>query len=159
MNPVGADPRRLAIGGDSAGGNLSAVVAQATRGDAVAPALQALFYPATDLTCSFPSHQRMADAFILGARAIAGEGAALAPEHRVGVVGADGLAGVQNGLPFVNGYIELYAVQSDFRMGNNGIRYGFHLFFRRFFSRPFRFVNRLGRWCNYYTVTNFRFRC
>lgn len=68
---LGADPRRLAIGGDSAGGNLSAVVAQATRGDAIAPALQALFYPATDLTCSFPSHKRMADAFILGARAIA----------------------------------------------------------------------------------------
>ncbi len=68
---LGADPRRRAIGRDSAGGNLSAVVAQAPRGDAVRPALQALLYPATDLTCSFPSHRRMADAFILGARAIA----------------------------------------------------------------------------------------
>ena len=64
--------RALAVAGsvtDEA--HVREVVAQATRGDAIAPALQALFYPATDLTCSFPSHQRMADAFILGARAIA----------------------------------------------------------------------------------------
>jgi len=53
--PLGLDPQRLAIGGDSAGGNLSAVVALATRGDAVRPAFQLLIYPATDMTMSFPS--------------------------------------------------------------------------------------------------------
>jgi acetyl esterase len=47
------------------------VVALALRGAADAPALQALLYPATDLTCSFPSHRTMQDAFILDARSIA----------------------------------------------------------------------------------------
>lgn len=68
---LGVRRDRVAVAGDSAGGNLSAVVALATRRDAHPPALQALLYPAVDLTCSYPSHQRRADAFILNARAIA----------------------------------------------------------------------------------------
>jgi acetyl esterase len=46
---LGIDPARIAVGGDSAGGNLSAVVCQQTlaAGDAV-PAFQLLIYPATD---------------------------------------------------------------------------------------------------------------
>ena len=47
----GADPRRLAVGGDSAGGNLAAVVAQAARrAGGTQPALQLLVYPAVDLS-------------------------------------------------------------------------------------------------------------
>jgi acetyl esterase len=47
----GADRARIAVGGDSAGGQLSAVVAQAgARGDGPAPAFQLLIYPATDLS-------------------------------------------------------------------------------------------------------------
>lgn len=61
---------RLGVTGDSAGGNLSAVVALAVRADPHPPVLQALLYPATDLTCSYPSHVRLADAPILAARAI-----------------------------------------------------------------------------------------
>src|SRR5205085_10003423 len=41
---LGADPRRVAVGGDSAGGNLAAGVAQAVRGS-VGPAFQLLVYP------------------------------------------------------------------------------------------------------------------
>jgi acetyl esterase len=46
---LGLDPERIAVGGDSAGGNLSAVVAQQTvlAGDP-APAFQLLIYPAVD---------------------------------------------------------------------------------------------------------------
>lgn len=46
---IGADPNRIAVGGDSAGGNLSAVVAQQLR-DAGGPRVvfQLLIYPATD---------------------------------------------------------------------------------------------------------------
>jgi acetyl esterase len=45
---LGADPDRVAIGGDSAGGNLSAVVSQlAARDGGPAPALQLLIYPNT----------------------------------------------------------------------------------------------------------------
>jgi acetyl esterase len=53
---LGVDPQRVAVGGDSAGGNLAAVVCQALRGEARGPAFQLLIYPATDLTRSQPSH-------------------------------------------------------------------------------------------------------
>lgn len=52
---LGLDPARIAVAGDSAGGNLSAGVALATRSDAVRPAFQLLIYPAVDMTMSFPS--------------------------------------------------------------------------------------------------------
>jgi acetyl esterase len=61
----GMDPRAVAVGGDSAGGNLSAVTAQALRGSATAPAFQLLIYPATDFTRSTPSHGFFAKGFIL----------------------------------------------------------------------------------------------
>jgi acetyl esterase len=48
---LGADPNRIAIGGDSAGGNLAAVVAQlAQNEDSPSPALQLLIYPVVDDT-------------------------------------------------------------------------------------------------------------
>ncbi len=65
---IGADPARLAVAGDSAGGNLAAVVALRTRGDAAPPALQLLLYPATELTRSHPSHQTFADGYFLTRR-------------------------------------------------------------------------------------------
>lgn len=61
----GLDPARLGIGGDSAGGNLSAVVGLATRGDAAKPKLTLLVYPAVDATCSMPSHTELAEGFFL----------------------------------------------------------------------------------------------
>ena len=45
----GLDPRKVAVAGDSAGGNLAAVVAQQVRDDLVTPCLQLLIYPAVDL--------------------------------------------------------------------------------------------------------------
>ena len=51
-----ANPRCLAVCGDSAGGNLSAVVSNATRDDAYAPVLQVLLYPAVDAERTAPSH-------------------------------------------------------------------------------------------------------
>ena len=46
---LGADPGRVAVGGDSAGGNLAAVVAQRARDEgAPAPVLQLLLYPITN---------------------------------------------------------------------------------------------------------------
>lgn len=58
----------VGVSGDSAGGNLAALAAIAARDGAVpALAAQALIYPATDLTRSFPSHRELADAPLLPA--------------------------------------------------------------------------------------------
>jgi acetyl esterase len=61
---LGADPRRVAVGGDSAGGNLAAVVAQQTR-QRRPPAGQLLVYPPTDLLNRLPSADRFADGYFL----------------------------------------------------------------------------------------------
>jgi acetyl esterase len=55
---LGLDPARLGVGGDSAGGNLAAVVALETRGDAVRPRAQILIYPAVDFTMSSSRRRR-----------------------------------------------------------------------------------------------------
>jgi cation diffusion facilitator CzcD-associated flavoprotein CzcO/acetyl esterase/lipase len=63
---LGADPARLALGGDSAGGNLSAVAAQrAAREGGPALALQVLIYPAVDRTTPYRSLELFADGFFL----------------------------------------------------------------------------------------------
>jgi acetyl esterase len=64
---LGADPRHVAIGGDSAGANLAAVVSL-TGADASRPDGQLLIYPATDLETARPSQQLFADGFILTMR-------------------------------------------------------------------------------------------
>lgn len=46
---LGANAKRLAVGGDSAGGNLAAAVALACRDSGIALAAQLLVYPATNL--------------------------------------------------------------------------------------------------------------
>jgi acetyl esterase/lipase len=63
---IGADPARIAVGGDSAGGNLSAVVALMAR-DRGTPRLcyQLLVYPVTDAACDTPSYRDNADGYFL----------------------------------------------------------------------------------------------
>ena len=63
---MGIDNTRLAVGGDSAGGNLAAVVSQLARDDSgPAIAFQMLIYPATDMTMAEPSHQAMGSGYRL----------------------------------------------------------------------------------------------
>lgn len=66
---LGVDPDRIAVGGDSAGGNLSAVVCQQTRdtGEEM-PAFQLLFVPATDMTSTSESRRLFSEGFFLTAR-------------------------------------------------------------------------------------------
>jgi len=63
---LGGDPARVAVGGDSAGGNLAAVVSQqcAALGEP-GPALQLLLYPATDLLRESPSYATYGEGFYL----------------------------------------------------------------------------------------------
>ncbi len=61
---IGADPSRVAVAGDSAGGNLAAVVCQQTT-CSVTPEFQILIYPATRMIFDSLSHkQRMEDEFL-----------------------------------------------------------------------------------------------
>jgi acetyl esterase len=68
----GADAARMAVAGDSAGGNIAAVVAQQIR-DNAGPLIsfQLLWYPATLWDPSLPSFTENANAAILGAQAVA----------------------------------------------------------------------------------------
>ncbi len=70
---LGADPDRLAIAGDSAGGNLAAVMTQLAR-DAGGPAIafQLLWYPSTTFDTTLPSFTENADAPVLNLAACSG---------------------------------------------------------------------------------------
>ena len=62
---LGADPERIAVAGDSAGGNLAAAVAQLAAADGAGPAFQALIYPVTDYSSKRPSYETFAEGFFL----------------------------------------------------------------------------------------------
>jgi acetyl esterase len=62
----GHDPDQIAVGGDSAGGNLAAVLCQDLRGSSEQqPAFQLLFFPVTDLSTKHRSYAQFADGFFL----------------------------------------------------------------------------------------------
>lgn len=60
------DPDRIAVGGDSAGGNLAAVLALLARDGAVPKVgFQMLLYPAVDMASERPAYQRFTEGLIL----------------------------------------------------------------------------------------------
>jgi acetyl esterase len=98
---LGADPTRIAVGGDSAGGNLAAVVCHIARDEGEpAPALQLLIYPVTDGVGDLPSRKLFEDGFLLTKadmewfeeRYLAEPGLTMHP--RVSVLHADDLSGL-----------------------------------------------------------------
>ncbi len=62
---LGLDTTRLAVGGDSAGGTLSAVCALMARDAGLKLALQVLITPGTIAHADTPSHERFAHGFLL----------------------------------------------------------------------------------------------
>ncbi|OBA57258.1 lipase [Mycobacterium sp. 1100029.7] len=66
---LGADPSRIGVGGDSAGGNLAALVALLSRDEGIAqPVLQVLMYPVIDLSEETVSRKLFSDGFFLSKR-------------------------------------------------------------------------------------------
>ena len=63
---LGADPTRIAVGGDSAGANLATGVCLQTRDrEGARPAMQLLLYPPTDVVGEQPSRETFAEGFLL----------------------------------------------------------------------------------------------
>jgi acetyl esterase len=63
---LGADPSRVAVAGDSAGGNIAAVAAwEASRDGGPAPILQVLLYPVTEMVKHSRSHELFGGGFLL----------------------------------------------------------------------------------------------
>jgi acetyl esterase len=65
------DPAKIAVGGDSAGGNLAAVVAQMAQDSGeFSVALQVLIYPMTDQSREYPSYERNESGYMLTRKAL-----------------------------------------------------------------------------------------
>lgn len=62
---LGGDPARIAVAGDSAGGNIAAVVSRDLRDHERRPVFQCLVYPAVDFTRAMPSHEHFREGFFL----------------------------------------------------------------------------------------------
>jgi acetyl esterase len=78
---LGADPARIAVGGDSAGANLAASVALAAAEDDVPVAWQLLVYPVTRIGIDTPSRDRFGEGFYLSSEFIARADAAYTPRQ------------------------------------------------------------------------------
>jgi acetyl esterase len=67
VDELGGDPERIAVGGDSAGGNFAAAVALATRATGPKLAAQFLIYPGVDFTsdADYPSRTQNAEGYFL----------------------------------------------------------------------------------------------
>ena len=108
---LGIDSGRIAVGGDSAGGNLAAVACLALRdGGEPPPAFQLLIYPATDMRAVAPSHTSNGQGYLLTSDSIAYyrghyvPDAALWADWRASPLLAPSLAGLPAALVITAGY-------------------------------------------------------
>ena len=62
---LGFDPKRISIGGDSAGGNAAAVIAQQRKSSSYPPKFQALWVPWLDMSKQTRSYELMGESFFL----------------------------------------------------------------------------------------------
>jgi acetyl esterase len=107
----GGDPARVGVAGDSAGGNLAAVVAQLARGiGRPRLALQLLIYPATDATTEWPSMSENGEGYLLTKAAVEWFGSHYLPrpedvaDPRFSPLRAETLAGLPPAIVVTGGY-------------------------------------------------------
>ena len=118
---LGIDASRLAVGGDSAGGNLAAVVALHAR-DHGGPKLtqQVLIYPATEFAMNHPSHERFGEGLLLTRPTMAWfrdhylRGAEDMADWRASPLRAASLAGLPPALVLIAGYDPLSDEGEDY---------------------------------------------
>ena len=109
---LGADPARVGVGGDSAGANLSAVVAQLAAADGgQTPVCQMLIYPAVDRTRPYLSLELFKEGFLLTRDSIdwfhihyVGDSGAAKTDPRIGPLHAASLAGLAPALVVTAGF-------------------------------------------------------
>jgi acetyl esterase/lipase len=108
---LGCDGRRLAVCGDSAGGNLAAVLALAARNQGIKLRYQVLIYPVTSAAPGdLPSHTEFGTGYVLSRNAMeafsrhyfGGDGRA--PDWRGAPLLEEDLAGLAPALVLVGGY-------------------------------------------------------
>jgi acetyl esterase len=97
---LGGDPTRVAVGGDSAGGNLAAVTALGARDAGIDLRYQLLIYPVTDCTMTSGSYVENGEGYMLTADSMDWfvghylSGGADAKDPRVSPLYADDVSGV-----------------------------------------------------------------
>jgi acetyl esterase/lipase len=107
---IGGDPQRLAVCGDSAGANLSAVLALIARDEGIALRYQVLLYPVTSAQPGdLPSHTEFGEGYVLSRKAMQAFtrhyfGADKAPDWRGAPLLARRLSGLAPALVMVGSY-------------------------------------------------------
>lgn len=130
---LGIDPNRIAVGGDSAGGNLAAVVALIARDGGLPGSLcfQALIYPATDMVGHYPSHDRITAGYPLTTNTMRWfinlylpESGGRARDWRASPILADNLSGVCPALVMTAYYDPLFDEGEAYaqRLDREGVR-------------------------------------
>ncbi len=126
---LGADPARIAVGGDSAGGHLAAVTAQLAREDEQPPAFQLLIYPVTDCVEISASRVAFGEGFLLTKENMDWYeenfiGAADRSDPRISPLRAESLAGLAPALVVTAGFDPLRDEGEAYarRLGEAGVR-------------------------------------
>jgi acetyl esterase len=108
---LGGDARRIAVCGDSAGGNLAAVQALLAREKGPGIRYQLLIYPVTSaMPGDLPSHKAFGEGYLLSFKAMRAfmahyfGGSGSAPDFRGAPLLADDLSGLPPALILVGGY-------------------------------------------------------